>query len=138
MHEAPSAATGSTPRARAGVQAVAVAVPRALRQGLRHAGVELHARLGLLVRAPGPRAGGLGEQVVVLRVAVGLARAGQAFELELAHSARALGQRELEGLLHLRRQRGQVLVHQLFAAPRWQWRSAPACRASAIAMAGAQ
>ena len=97
-----------------GVQAVAVAVPGALGQGLRHAGVELHARFCFLVRAPGARGSGFfGEQVVIV-LGVRLAGACQALELELAHIAPTpLGQHEPEGLLHLRGKPGQVLVHQL-------------------------
>ena len=97
-----------------GVQAVAVAVPRALGQGLRHGRIKLHARLRLLVRSFAAGVGGLFGKQVVIVLAVRLARAGQPVELELAHIAPTpLGQRKLERLRHARGQRRQVFVDQL-------------------------
>ncbi|MNV74645.1 hypothetical protein D3C71_1678840 [compost metagenome] len=57
----------------------------------------------------------LGKQVVVaLAFCLGLTRARQPVELELAHIAPApLGQRKFERLRHQRGQRGQVFVDQL-------------------------
>ena len=96
------------------IQAVAVAIPRAFGQRLRHRGIELDARLGLVPGALG--AGGgffLGKQVV-FALFLRLAMACEAVELELAHIAPApLGQRKFEGLRHQRGQCGQVFVDQL-------------------------
>ena len=96
------------------VQAVAVAVPGTFGQRLRHRGIELDARLGLMPGALG--AGGgffLGKQVV-FALFFRLAMACEAVELELAHIAPApFGQRKFEGLRHQRGQCGQVFVDQL-------------------------
>ncbi len=108
-HRAPGLGLGRA------VQHVAVAVPQARGQRVGHVGVELHARLGVVAGARARGGGLLGEQVV-LRQIVALARAaaGQALQLELADIAPApLGQREGKGLVHARRQRRQILVHQL-------------------------
>ncbi len=98
-----------------GVEQVAVAVPAALGQRVGHAGVELHARLGVVARAFGSLGGGLlGEQVVVGQIVLAAAAAGQALQLELADIAPApLGQGEGKGLLHARGKLRQILVYQL-------------------------
>ncbi len=100
-----------------GFQRVAVAVPGLAGQRVGHAFVELHARLQLQGRACHAALGlglFLGEQIVQILV-LGLASAGQPLQLQFADKAApALGQRELERLLQLLGQRGQILVHQLF------------------------
>ncbi|MNV67183.1 hypothetical protein D3C71_1599710 [compost metagenome] len=96
------------------VEAVAVAVPGAFRQGLRHGAVELHARLGFVPGALGAGGGFLFGKQVLFALFFRLARARQAVEFELAHIAAApLGQRKLERLRQQRGQCRQVLVDQL-------------------------
>ena len=93
-------------------QAVAVAIPAAAGQGLRHVFVEAKtALLQGLLRSTGQRNGW---EVILKKVLLCATCAGHALEFELADIAPApFGQRIGKGLLHGLGQGGQVFLHEL-------------------------